>query len=83
MTATRTAKDILDDDFLQMRHRLLDLAAALDRIQRAEDADSIQSDRRIVQLQEAIRVLVDGKPNRVERVQMTFSLPHDEGWRSR
>ena len=83
MTRTRTAKDVLDRDFLEVRCRLLDIAAALDRIDRAQRPDSVRGDLRLAKLQEAIRVLIDGKPDRAERVQMVFSDSYDEGWQTR
>jgi len=82
MPTTRTAVEVLDRDFLEIRHRLLDIAAALDRMGRADNAGQVHSDHRYAQLEQAIRVLVDGQPDRAERVQMVFSLPYDEHWES-
>ena len=82
MPTTRTAVEVLDRDFLETRHRLLDIAAALDRMGRADSAGQVRSDHRHAQLEQAIRVLVDGQPDRAERVQMVFSLPYDEHWES-
>ena len=82
MPTTRTAVEVLDRDFLETRHRLLDIAAALDRMGRADGAGQVHSDRRYAQLEQAVRVLADGQPDRAERVQMVFSLPYDEHWES-
>ncbi len=82
MPATRTAVEVLDRDFLEIRHRVLDIAAALDRMDRVDGAGQVHSDRRYTQLEQAIRVLADGQPDRAERVQMVFSLPYDEHWKS-
>jgi hypothetical protein len=82
MPTTRTAVEVLDRDFLETRHRLLDIAAALDRMDRVDEAGQVHSDRRYTQLEQAIRVLADGQPDRAERVQMVFSLPYDEHWES-
>ena len=81
MAPTRLAQDVLDCDFLDTRHSLLGVAAALDRIDRAVDAGSIQHDPRMAQIREAARILVDDKPDRAQRLQMAFSLPFDQGWR--
>ena len=75
MPTARTAAETLDRNFLEIRHRMLDIAAALDRIDRADNAANTRSDPRYLQLQQAIRVLTDGKPERTERIQMVFSLP--------
>jgi hypothetical protein len=82
MPTTRTAVEVLDRDFLEIRHRLLDIAAALDRMDRVDGAGQVHSDRRYTQLEQAIRVLANGQPDRAERVQMVFSLPYDRHWES-
>ena len=82
MPATQTAREMLDRNFLEVRHRLLDIAAALDRIDRARNAPETRSDARYLQLERALRVMTDGEPDRSERVQMVFSLPYHEDWRS-
>ena len=71
----------LDRYFLQMRHRALNLAADLDRIDRAAGAEGVRDDPRLAQVKQAIEVLADGKPEKIERAQMAFSLPYAEGWR--
>jgi len=73
---------MLDRCFLEIRHRLLDIAAGIDRIDRADDAAKTRSDHRYLQLEEAVRLLIDGKPDRAERIQMVFSLPYDGKWLS-
>ncbi len=77
------AIDVLESDFLEMRHRVLDLAAALDRINRADAAGSVQRDPRMVMLYDAVGVLTDGKPDRAQRVQLAFSVPYDDHWRKK
>jgi hypothetical protein len=67
--------------FLEMRHRLLDLAAALDRIDRAGGAAEVGLDPRMTALLCAASILTDGQPDRAERVQMLFSRPYDPTWR--
>jgi len=82
MPTTRTAIEMLDRHFLEIRHRILDIAAALDRIGRADDAAKTRSDPRYLELEQAVRLLIDGKPDRAERIQMVFSLPYDQHWKS-
>ena len=82
MTTTQTANQVLDREFLDVRHRIIDVAATLDRIEGGEGADSTRSDPRMVQLTEAIRSLIDGKPKRAERVQMIFSDSYEPNWRA-
>lgn len=82
MPKTQSAGELLDRHFLEIRHRVLDVAAGLDRIDRADDAAKTHTDHRYLQLEQAIRVLLDGKPDRAERIQLAFSLPYDENWPS-
>ena len=82
MSKTQTAVEMLDRHFLEIRHRLLDIAAGLDRIDRVDDAAKTRSDHRYLQIEQAVRLLIDGKPDRTERIQMVFSLPYDEKWPS-
>ncbi len=71
------AMDLLERDFLKMRHRVLDVAAALDRIDRADGAEAVLRDPRMTMLREAVQTLTSGEPDRAERVQMIFSIPFD------
>jgi len=82
MSSHPAAMQHLNRDFLDTRHRILDVAAALDRIERGEGSDAVRHDPRMVQMIEALRLLVDGKPDRAARVQMVFSDPYDPNWRS-
>ena len=82
MAAKLAAADVLDREFLEIRRRLLDIAAALDRIDRADGADAAHSNPRVTKLHEAMCVLVDGEADRVERVQMVFSDPYEKDWRA-
>ncbi len=77
-----TARQILDRDFLEVRARLLDIAASLDRIDRGEASAEARAEAKHRQLQDGLHLLTDGQGNRAERLQMLFSLPYDPGWRS-
>jgi len=83
MPAKLTASDLLNRDFLEMRCRIIDVAAALDRIHRAGGADSVRSDPRWRQVADAVRLLVDGQPDRATRVQSLFSDSYDPNWQSK
>jgi hypothetical protein len=74
------AEDHLDREFLEIRRRLVDIAAALDRIDGADGADQLDSDPRIAKLHQAVHLLTDGQPDRAERVQMMFSDKYDATW---
>ena len=61
-------KEILDQQFFEMRWRCLSLAADLDRLQRAEAADA-----RLQTLRQGIEILLTAEPNRAEKIQNLFS----------
>lgn len=75
------ATQALDREWLTLRARLIDVAAALDRIDRAEG--SVADDPRAEQINESIHLLVHERGNRAERLQMIFSLPYEPHWRER
>lgn len=56
---------VADLYFLEHRAKLLDLAAFLDRFDRATGAES---DFRVEALRDALEILSDGKPDRARRV---------------
>ncbi|MBI1825958.1 MAG: hypothetical protein HY287_12690 [Planctomycetes bacterium] len=77
------AKQTLDRFYLEMRRDLLELAAGLDRLDRATSQDSIHADHRMQKLQQAAEILADGNANRAERIQMLFSEAYEHEWRER
>ena len=81
MTPLPAAK-ALDAYFLEARSKLLDLAAALDRIDRGPGAATATHDARLENIRQALDILRDRSPGRAERVQKIFSLEYDPDWRS-
>ena len=75
MSQTRTKKDVLEADFLVLRAKILELAAGLDRFDRA--AGDWPGDPRRTRLDEAIRILLTDEPERAEQVQLLFSREYD------
>ncbi len=80
MVAARTAKEILERDFLAMRCLILDLAAALDRIDRADGSDSVDRHEQMQLLQGGLDILQQEGPGRAEKVQLHFSDQYQAGW---
>jgi hypothetical protein len=78
MSTSLSAAEILNREFLEIRCKILDLAAALDRLSRAEG--SVGEDPRMHRLREALAVVQQQSRDRAERVQMIFSRPYDESW---
>jgi hypothetical protein len=73
------SETVLEQEYLPARAKILELAAILDRVQRAT-GDTAEAPRR-KQLQAAIELLLDDKPGRAERVQLLFSRTYDQRWR--
>jgi hypothetical protein len=73
-----SAPEVLNREFLEIRCKILDLAAALDRLSRAEG--SVEGDPRTSRLCEALQVVLDEPEGRAEQVQMIFSRPYDDEW---
>jgi hypothetical protein len=69
--------EVLEAYFLEHRAKLLDLAAFLDRLERASPSGAA-SDPRWSALRQALSVLDDGEGERARRVQEIFSDPSTE-----
>jgi hypothetical protein len=80
----RTADEILDETFLDVRAKLLEVAATLDRIDRSSDDGSPltgESIERRKKFDEAIRLLLSEGPDRAQRLQLLFSRQYASAWR--
>ena len=78
MPTSSTATNILNREFLGVRSKLIDLAASLDRIQRAPGP--LADDPRMDKITQALRILAAHAPARAEQIEVLFSLPYDEHW---
>ena len=68
-----TSQEVIDRYFLEHRAKLIDIAAFLDRIDRANDRRTAEGDYRIAALFKALDVLCDGRPDRAGRILTIFS----------
>ncbi|MCH9023451.1 MAG: hypothetical protein IID32_11915 [Planctomycetes bacterium] len=66
-------EEVLDAYFLEHRAKLIDIAAFLDRIGRADPKDQTKDDFRLIALRKAIAVLSDDQDHRSKRILQTFS----------
>ena len=76
-TSPLTQRELVAEYFMEHRVQVLELAAFLDRLERARELDA-DDDFRLRAIREALAVLVDGDGERVQRVQMIFSDPRSE-----
>jgi hypothetical protein len=76
-TSPLTQRELIDQYFMDHRVQVLDLAAFLDRLERARVLDA-EDDFRLRTVREALTMLCDGEGDRVQRVQKVFSDPRSE-----
>ena len=76
-----SAAQVLDREFLELRAKILELAASFDRLDRAEG--TVDGDHRWELIQEALQALGGSQPDRAQAVQLLFSLSYDPAWRER
>jgi len=76
-TCPLTQRELIDEYFMEHRVKVLDLAAFLDRLERARELDA-DDDFRLSSVRDALKVLADGEGDRVQRVQTMFSDPSTE-----
>lgn len=77
-----TRQQVVDGYFMEHRARVLDIAAFLDRVERAaptaqgaSTAPATPDDFRMAAFRSALAILSDGKPERARRVLELFSDP--------
>ena len=81
MSIPLTAKEVLDREYLEIRAKILELAAAFDRLDRAEGA--VEGDPRLSNVREALDLLIQDQADRAEQVQLVFSRVYEEDWREK
>jgi hypothetical protein len=69
-----TKQELLDLQFIETRHKLIDVAAFLDRIDRHPGAD----DFRLAALKSALPILLADRPDRARAILEHFSDPTTE-----
>lgn len=73
------AQTVIDREFLEIRAKILELAASFDRMDRGEGSASAEQ---LEQLHRGLEILSEDEPNRAERVQLLFSREYSSQWRS-
>ncbi|MFO0891826.1 MAG: hypothetical protein U0790_22150 [Isosphaeraceae bacterium] len=82
MLNCREAHAILERDFLETRGKILEIAAVLDRIDRAPAHHPEHPDPRLGQIRQALEALLVPEPSRAETIQLIFSREYDPDWRT-
>jgi hypothetical protein len=78
----RTQTPVLDREFLEVRALILQLGAALDRMDRSDQISN--NDVRWQRIRQGLAVLADASltdADRAAQVQLIFSRPYESNWR--
>jgi hypothetical protein len=78
-----TREGVVNRYFFEMRCKVLEVAASLDRVDRSEPDSVGDDDPRMDQLHRAISVLLKPGPDRAEKIQLIFSREYDPEWRGK
>ena len=76
---SRTAREVLDHEFLEIRAKILELAAFFDRLEQADSSDLPAE--KLDLLRQGCGLLNDSEPDKAARVQLLFSREYDPEWR--
>lgn len=73
------AESVLDREYLEIRAKLLEVAASFDRMERGDG--SVAADPRVQQFRDAMEMILSSGGNRAEQLQLIFSRPYSSDWR--
>ena len=79
MPTPMPAPDVLDREFLEIRAKLLEMAASFDRLDRGEG--DVHGDRRMDLIRRGLKILQRDESGRAEAIQLLFSREYEEDWR--
>ena len=80
-TTVRSSSEVLDREYLEIRAKILELAASFDRFDRGDG--SVDGDPRLSLIHEALQVLQGENGDRAEQVQLIFSRQYEDDWREK
>lgn len=79
MNIPMTSSEVLEREYLEIRAKILQLAASFDRLDRA-DGD-VSSDSRCELISKGLEILQSSDDNRAQQVQLLFSREFEDSWR--
>ena len=80
MSIPITSEEVLNREFLDVRAKLLEVAAAFDRMDRA--SGSVANDPRMGKIRQALQLLLQEDAGRAEELQLIFSRPYEDDWQT-
>jgi hypothetical protein len=78
--AERSAVQIVADEFMIARAKILELAATLDRIERA--SGSVDDSKHMQLLVQGMHILIDDQVEKAKRLQLLMSRDYDPNWQN-
>ena len=79
MAIPMNSPEILEREFFEIRAKILEIAAAFDRLDRS--TGDISADARLKLIEEALQVLQQlSREDRAEQVQLIFSREYNDQW---
>ena len=78
VNVVRERQEILDREFLELRARLLEIAASFDRLQRSDGEPDVREQL----IARGLEILSDSDPEKAERIQLLFSREYSPDWRT-
>ena len=78
---SRTAREVLEQEYLQVRAKILEVAAFFDRLSEAEASEANQAQLEL--LEKGCEILNDNEVDKAARLQLLFSREYDAQWREK
>jgi len=78
--AERSATQIVADEFMIARAKIIELAATLDRIERA--SGSVDDSKNMQLLIQGMHILIDDQVEKAKRVQLLMSRDYEPNWQN-
>jgi hypothetical protein len=75
----QAANQILEQEFLQIRAKILEVAAFLDRLETARD--DVSQDPKLSRIVSGCTILTDEETDKAARLQLLFSREYQPDWR--
>jgi hypothetical protein len=72
---------VIEQEFLPLRAKLLEIGAALDRLER--EGVAVSKEPRLTKIHAAIEALLEGGEDRAEQIQLVFSRQYEDEWREK
>jgi hypothetical protein len=78
--AERSAAQIIAEEFMIARAKIVELAATLDRIERA--SGNVEDSRNMQLLVQGMHILIDDQFEKAKRVQLLMSRDYNPNWQN-